>query len=70
MSKSDKVSNREAENFNEFTWDNDGDLVAIRRHVSREFKDEFKKGRDLYLKGKWPEAIASLKVSVAISKVR
>ena len=68
MSKSDKVSDREAENFNEFTWDNDTDLVAIRRHISEDFKEEFKRGRDLYLKGKWPEAIASLKAANEIMR--
>jgi len=45
MSKSDKVSSREAENFNEHTWETDTDLKAIRRHVSKEFVEEYDRGR-------------------------
>ena len=60
MGRSEKASNREADVFSENTWRMDADLLAMRRHITPAFLEEFNRGRTLYMKGQWEDAIESL----------
>ena len=60
-SRTDNEANIESELCNQEIWDTDQDLCAMRQHVSDEFMEAFKAGRDSYLAGRWKDASAQLK---------
>lgn len=59
--RSPKQADIDSDNYSSSIWDEDQDLLAMRKHISKDFVQLFNKGRDLYLKGFWPEAIEILR---------
>jgi hypothetical protein len=63
FSRSDSQADLDAERYTPNIWNTDQDLKAMRQHVTEDFEDEFRKGRDAYLFGNWSEAIKHLEIA-------
>lgn len=59
--RSPEQSDLDAESYSHMIWETDQDLRAMRQHITEEFFQKFKEGKDLYLAGDWKEAIAALR---------
>merc|ERR1712157_162319 len=57
----DEEADIESELYSPQIWETDQDVTSMRQHVSDEFMQVFDSGRNLYLAGKWEEAIEQLK---------
>ena len=62
-SKTEDQANLDSERYSPAIWNSDQDLVAMRNHVSTTFMETFKRGKDEYLAGNWPQAIELLKLA-------
>jgi hypothetical protein len=60
FSRSDSQADLDSERYTPTIWNTDQDLKAMRQHVTEDFEDEFRKGRDAYLFGDWSEATKHL----------
>eukprot|EP00590_Aulacoseira_subarctica_P009415 CAMPEP_0172422826 /NCGR_PEP_ID=MMETSP1064-20121228/8945_1 /TAXON_ID=202472 /ORGANISM="Aulacoseira subarctica , Strain CCAP 1002/5" /LENGTH=1415 /DNA_ID=CAMNT_0013163879 /DNA_START=50 /DNA_END=4294 /DNA_ORIENTATION=+ len=60
FARSDKDADLDAECYTQNIWTTDQDLLSMRQHVSSEFLTQFNFGRDQYIAGNWPSAIAHL----------
>jgi hypothetical protein len=60
FSRSDSQADLDAERYTPNIWNTDQDLKAMRQHVTEDFEDEFRKGRDAYIFGDWSEATKHL----------
>ena len=49
----DDVLQRQANDYDYSLWDNDGDLIQLRKHATIQFAETFKSGVDAYLIGNW-----------------
>eukprot|EP00547_Thalassionema_nitzschioides_P007024 CAMPEP_0194206706 /NCGR_PEP_ID=MMETSP0156-20130528/5658_1 /TAXON_ID=33649 /ORGANISM="Thalassionema nitzschioides, Strain L26-B" /LENGTH=1220 /DNA_ID=CAMNT_0038933299 /DNA_START=87 /DNA_END=3746 /DNA_ORIENTATION=- len=58
--RSDEQADLDSEHYSPNVWKTDQDLTGMRQHVTEDFEEDFKKGRDAYLAGDWPKALKHL----------
>jgi hypothetical protein len=59
-SKTEDQADFDADRYSPNIWNSDGDLVAMRQHITDEFVAAFSDGHKDYLRGAWPSAIKKL----------
>lgn len=50
----------DADAYTPAIWDTDQDLKSMRQHVTDEFLETFHRGVELYIQGKWKEAVEKM----------
>ena len=63
FSRSDEQADVDSDRYASSIWNTDQDLCAMRQHVTEDFEEEFRKGRDAYLTGDWPRALKHLETA-------
>ena len=46
----------ESDSYTPSIWDNDPDIVSMRRHITEDFLETYQRGLNQYLEGRWTEA--------------
>ena len=54
--KLEEVLNKQAEEYDVSLWENDADLIQLRRLSTSEFKETFAQGLNCYINGSWLES--------------
>lgn len=63
-----EVLKRQADDYDVLIWENDLDLVQLRRLATQEFLETYRKGLDYYLAGDWQKAKEMLQKSNEMMK--